>query len=226
MECRTVAGSLSDYMDGRQAWLTDGEVHEIQDHLVSCPNCQNLERELAEIKMAARELPLHTPPRALWARIVNEIELEQMAEAMPSRARTSPQTWWERLSARRFTFSLPQMAGVGALALCLLVAGVVSYRTPSNDLDFTRVQSALLREENHKIAEIERKMAAINERKATWDPTIRTDFERQLNRIEESIKMCQQKLETNPKDLAQAQMKLDLYEEKRQLLEDIERLKW
>lgn len=226
MECRTIVGSLSDYLDGRQVWLTDGEVHEIQDHLVSCPNCRNLELELTEIKAAARELPLHTPPRALWTRIVNEIELEQAAEAMPSRARTSPQTWWERLSARRFTFSLPQMAGAAAMAVCLLVAGIVSYRTPSDDLDLTRAQSALLREENHKIAEIERKMAAINERKANWDPVIRANFERQLNQIEESIKLCQQKLEANPKDLAQVQMKLDLYEEKRQFLEDIERLKW
>jgi septal ring factor EnvC (AmiA/AmiB activator) len=118
------------------------------------------------------------------------------------------------------------MAGVAALAVVLITVTVLNFRGQNSEMDFTRLQGALIREEMTKKAEIDRKMAAIEERKANWDPAFRADFERQLNRIEESIKQCRKNLEASPNDLNQVQRMLDLYEEKRQLLEDVERLKW
>jgi hypothetical protein len=226
MECRTVRGSLSEYLDGQISWRTDSEAREFEAHLASCSGCHNLQLELTEIRTAARELPLRTPPRALWTRIVNEIEAEQATTTQVSSG------WWSRLVAFRFTLSLPQMAGAAALAIILISVGISNFsglsglRGTSTEMDFTRLQSALIREEMSKRAEIDRKMAAIEERKASWDPARRADFERQLNRIEESIRQCRQSLEATPNDLNQVQRMLDLYEEKRQLLEDVERLKW
>jgi hypothetical protein len=223
MECRTVRISLSDYVDGQPSLSGGNEMRNIEDHLASCPSCRSLQLELNEIKTAARELPLRTPPRALWTRIVNEIEIEQVAVA----AKVQPVSGlWGRLTSFRFTFSLPQMAGVAALAVVLITVTVLNFRGQNSEMDFTRLQSALIREEMTKKAEIDRKMAAIEERKANWDPAFRADFERQLNRIEESIKQCRKNLEASPNDLNQVQRMLDLYEEKRQLLEDVERLKW
>lgn len=221
MECRTVRVSLSDYLDGQNSWLSGSEVRGIEAHLASCPGCRRLQLELSEIRSAARELPLRTPPKALWTRIVNEIEHEQVG--------VKPESWWSRLSALRLTLSFPQLAGAAALALVLISAGLtglVGLRGSSNEVDFTQLQGALIREEMSKRAEIDRKMAVIEERKATWEPARRADFERQLNRIEESIQKCRQSLEASPNDLEQVKRMLDLYEEKRQLLEDVERLKW
>lgn len=225
MECRTVRASLSDYVDGRDNWLADTEVSMIEEHLASCPGCRNLQLELTEIRTAARELPLRTPPRALWTRIVNEIELEQTL-AKPAVEESVFAALLSRLASFRLTFSLPQVAGVAALALIVTTVVIVNNRGKSDEMDFTRLQSALIREEISKKAEIDRKMARIEERKASWDPSFRADFERQLNRIEDSIKECRRNLETTPNDLNQVQRMLDLYEEKRQLLEDVERLKW
>lgn len=225
MECRTVRASLSDYVDGRDNWLADTEVSMIEDHLASCPGCRNLQLELTEIRTAARELPLRTPPRALWTRIVNEIELEQTL-AKPAAEGSVVAALWGRLASFRLTFSLPQVAGIAALALIVTTVVVINNRGKSDEMDFTRLQSALIREEISKKAEIDRKMARIEERKASWDPAFRADFERQLNRIEDSIKECRRNLEVSPNDLNQVQRMLDLYEEKRQLLEDVERLKW
>jgi hypothetical protein len=218
---------LSDYVDGQPSLSGGNEMRNIEDHLASCPSCRSLQLELNEIKTAARELPLRTPPRALWTRIVNEIEIEHLVVA----AEVQPVSglWaglWGRLTSFRFTFSLPQMAGVAALAVVLITVTVLNFRGQNSEMDFTRLQSALIREEMTKKAEIDRKMAAIEERKANWDPAFRADFERQLNRIEESIKQCRKNLEASPNDLNQVQRMLDLYEEKRQLLEDVERLKW
>jgi len=223
MECRTVRISLSDYVDGQPGLTGGNEARNIEDHLASCPSCRSLQLELNEIKTAARELPLRTPPRALWTRIVNEIEIEQVVAGGTGQ---SDSGLWGRLTSFRFTFSLPQMAGMAALAVVLITFTVLNFRGQSNEMDFTRLQSALIREEMTKKAEIDRKMAAIEERKANWDPAFRADFERQLNRIEESIKQCRKNLEASPNDLNQVQRMLDLYEEKRQLLEDVERLKW
>jgi len=236
MECRTVAGLLSEYIEareGKQTALTSSQHETITTHLKGCANCQALQGELQEIYLAARELPLRTPPKALWARIANQIEIEQATQS----STTSPSTvrgsrglagWWEQFRRQTFIFSLPQMAGAGALAMVLLMAGVyqLSTRNGSTEIDFTRLQGALLREENSKRAEIERKMEAINERKANWDPEFRADFERQLSKIEESLRQCQARLAESPNDLTQVQKMLDLYEEKRQLLEDVERLNW
>jgi len=226
MECKTVIFSLSDYLDSQHGLVEGIEKRNIEDHLASCPSCRHLQLELMEIKTAARELPLRTPPRALWTRIVNEIEVEKVAVAAKETDETDDTGIWRWLTSLRYTFSLPQIAGVAALAIILVSITVINFRGNTNEMDFSRLQSALIREEMTKKAEIDRKMAAIEERKASWDPAFRADFDRQLNRIEDSIKQCRKNLEASPNDLNQVQRMLDLYEEKRQLLEDVERLKW
>lgn len=226
MECKTVIFSLSDYLDSQHELVEGIEKRNIEDHLASCPSCRHLQLELMEIKTAARELPLRTPPRALWTRIVNEIEVEKVAVAAKVTDETDDTGIWGWLTSLRYTFSLPQIAGVAALAIILVSITVINFRGNTNEMDFSRLQSALIREEMTKKAEIDRKMAAIEERKASWDPAFRADFDRQLNRIEDSIKQCRKNLEASPNDLNQVQRMLDLYEEKRQLLEDVERLKW
>lgn len=229
MECRTVAGMLSEYvesLDGKRTALTASEQKAIATHLQKCAGCRGLQGELQEIRLAARELPVHTPPASLWTRIANQIEIEQGGNQAKASASAAP-SWWERLRRQTFIFSLPQMAGAGALALILLSVTIYQFnnsRQGTPEIDFTRLQGALLREETSKRAEIERKMASINERKGNWDPEFRADFDRQLNKIEASLKRCQEQLAKDPNDLTQVQKMLDLYEEKRQLLEDVERL--
>lgn len=229
MECRTVAGMLSEYvesLDGKRTALTASEQKAIGTHLQKCAGCRGLQGELQEIRLAARELPVHTPPASLWTRIANQIEIEQAGSQAKAPASATP-SWWERLRRQTFIFSLPQMAGAAALALILLSVTIYQFnnaRQGTPEIDFTRLQGALLREETSKRAEIERKLAAINEQKGNWDPERRADFDRQMNKIEASLKQCQEQLARDPNDLTQVQKMLDLYEEKRQLLEDVERL--
>src|SRR5215470_17279242 len=145
MECRAVVSSLSDYLDGRNIWASDDEVEQIETHLTNCPTCRNLKLELSEIKNASRELPLHTPPPALWARISKSIEAEIQTENRPAREIQKNSGWWGWLNSRKFTFSLPQLAAAGAFAAILIVAGISGIfgeKPPS--LKFGDVQSLLL----------------------------------------------------------------------------------
>lgn len=233
MECRAVINSLSDYLDSQNTSLTvigisDDEVKQIETHLTNCPACQNFKLELSEIKTAARELPLHTPPRAMWTRISNVIEAEISAENAPLHQTQNASGWWGRLKSRRFTFSLPQLVAGGALAVALIIAGNSGIFVPqSGTLDFAGFRNALLLPDEKEIkAQLERSMDQVNARKAKWDPQRRAEFEQRMIKIDESLNRCRYMLKDNPRDSVHQEMVRALYSEKRQLLEDVERLKW
>jgi hypothetical protein len=228
MECRAVVSSLSDYLDGRNIWASDDEVERIETHLTNCPACLNLKLELSELKNAARELPVHTPPPALWARISKSIEAEVPSEREPARETQNSSGWWGWLNSRKFTFSLPQLAAAGAFAAILIVAGISGiFGANRAPLDFQNVRSGLLLPEENEIkANLEHRLDAINARKAQWDSQRRADFEQHMNKIDESLKLCRHMLEGNPNDAGHQEMVRALYDEKRRLLEDVERLKW
>ncbi|MDX2043573.1 MAG: zf-HC2 domain-containing protein [Acidobacteriota bacterium] len=230
MECRAVIESLSDFLDGQGIWNSENEKSSIEEHLDACPACQSLKLELTEIKTAARELPLHTPPQAIWVRIANTLEAELPASERKTREEFPKETWWERFKARQFTFSLPQMAGAGALAVAVVVTGIygLSGRTPSADptrLSLTGVQSALLPDEDQIRAELNRRLAEINKLKAGWNTQSRSEFDTRLTQIEQSLEQCRTALRANPNDQSQRQQLRKLYEEERQLLENAERSK-
>jgi hypothetical protein len=226
MECRVVINSLSDHIDGPALWATDSEIRSIEDHLVTCPDCQSLKLELMELKSAARELPMHTPPRAMWTRISNIVEAELPMNERPTRHDAPAMNWWERMKARRFAFNLPQLAGLGAAALALLVFGTMFMRPADPALNLSGAQTALLQEESPLKAAIDRRLAAIEPRKVNWEPRARADFEQHMARIEESLKTCREKLRANPLDVVHRNTLHALYAEQTQLLDDVERLKW
>jgi hypothetical protein len=230
MKCRDAVSLLSDYLDGMDMWLSDSEVREVEAHLDDCPKCKRVQIELVEIKSAARELPLHTPSRALWARISNIVELDVPASERPTRIEIPEMSWWERIKSHKMTFSLPQLAGTSALATALIIFGVyVASNTtaPRKAFDFQAGTSAIILPDEDKIkADLERKLTLINARKRNWDPRVRDEFDSHLRKIEESLNNSRQILQFNPDDKVQRQMVLTLYLEKRQLLDDVERLKW
>lgn len=224
MECRAIVSSLSDYLDG---WMSADDARSFESHLAGCPKCRILKIELTEMKSAARELPLHTPSKAMWARISNEIEAEIPGERRPLRAPVEAESWWERLKSRQFTFSLPQLAGAGALAAAVAVFGYTSLSTRNpGRLDLAGAQTAVLQGEDKLIEEVQKRVASIEARKDGWNPQMRADFDEQMNRIDQSLVKCRKQLEDHPGDKVHQEMVRSLYKEKLQLLNDIERLKW
>ncbi|MBK9316139.1 MAG: zf-HC2 domain-containing protein [Acidobacteria bacterium] len=224
MDCRAITGGLSDYLDG---WMSADDTRSFESHLANCPRCRILQVELTEMRTAARELPLHTPSKAMWARISNEIEADLAAERMPNRRPVEAGSWWEGLKSRQFTFSLPQLAGAGALAAAVAIFGYTSLNSQnSGKLSLAGAQTAVLQGEDELLEELQRRLTTINARKASWDPQYRTDFDNQMNRIEQSLVKCRKKLNDQPGDKVHQEMVRSLYKEKLQLLNDIERLKW
>jgi hypothetical protein len=229
MECRAVVSLLSDYLDDQEVWLSESDVRDITNHLGKCSKCWSVKQELNEIRSAARELPLHTPGRAVWARISNIIEVEVPASKRPTRVEAPDLSRWEWLKSHKFTFNLPQLAGAAVVAFALLSIGVINQSNPTEKGGVDMIggaTTALLSDEDRIKAELTRRLDAINARKSKWDPLMREEFERHLKMIEDSLQHSRQLLDSNPADQVQQQMVLSLYQEKRQLLDDVERLKW
>ncbi|MCI0660355.1 MAG: zf-HC2 domain-containing protein [Acidobacteria bacterium] len=228
MECRAVITLLSDYLDDQEVWLSESDVRDITNHLGKCSKCWNVKHELDEIRVAARELPLHTPGRAIWTRISNIVEVEVPTSKRPTRVEAPDLNRWAWIRSHKFTFNLPQLAGAAVVALALLFVGVINLSNPAeNRFDMTGATTAVFLPDEDRIkAELTRRLDAINARKSKWDPEMREEFERHLKMIEDSLQHSRQLLDSNPADKVQQQMVLSLYQEKRQLLDDVERLKW
>ena len=222
MECRQIVDSLSSYLDGL---LPDTEAGQIERHLASCAPCQTVKLELSEICTAARDLPLHTPPRALWTRVSNVIEADiREGHAATTRALPKPSAW-ERFKTRNFTFSLPQIVGAGALAVALVGFSSVSfYRQYNSVLTLRGMQTAAIfaEEANLKI-DLDRKLEGIKTQMNAWDPQQRANFDQRWRNLEDSLQKCRLALQANPRDEAHQAMLRSLYQEKRQMLEDFEK---
>ncbi len=228
MNCQAVIESLSDYLDGQENRIADDEKLSIEQHLVACPTCQNLKFELSEIRTAARELPLHSPPPALWLRIANTLEAELPSSERKTREEFPQETWLEWMKRRLSAYTLPQMAGASAMAIAIVVAGIYGIfgfnTTKPEPLSLTAAQSALLPDENEIKAELDGLLVQINARKTNWNPQARANFETQLAKVETLVDECRKELLANPSDSARQNMLRGLYNEKRQLLKNAEKM--
>lgn len=218
MECRVVINSLSDYLDGS---LATQEIQSIEAHFINCPPCQAVKLDITQINIAAKELPLRTPPRALWTRIQNEIEVEL---ASPGKVVAEKKAnWWERLSERNFTFTLPQLAGTSVLAFSLMVFGMYHALHQDQKLPSQVTLDATNPIEKELESRIQQKVIQLNTRRVQWNPEMRTVYDGHLQRIDNSLNHVRQTWVTTH-DADQHKLLMDLYNEKLQLMEDFERL--
>jgi hypothetical protein len=229
MDCRLVQNSMSNYIDGL---MVDQDVHLLEGHLSECSHCHSLKLELSAVRTAARELPLQAPPRALWTRIQNEIELEVVSEqkgATPVRSHEhQPQSWWSGLRERKFSFSLPQLAGAGALAMLLLgVSMFGAYRQGSGKQMTVQgiMDASVLPEEQKLRKQVEDLKAEIEPRKAAWDPALREIFDTSFSRIDKSLDECRRNLAEKPEDGQHRERVRELYQEQIELLEAYRKMK-
>lgn len=96
---------LSEYLDGE---LPDSERAVAEQHLASCPECQELLDDLRVVKTQAASLPSSQPAHDLWPGIAERIGRSAMVRPIS----TAP-------SKRRISFSMPQLAAAAVLvAVC------------------------------------------------------------------------------------------------------------
>jgi hypothetical protein len=96
--------------------LPDDAAHELDRHLVSCPECHGERERMRALKLLADAYPLEEPAANLVAR--SRLRFEEVLDALP------PKTWLERLTQRLSNnFASLQAAPVAVCLLLLIGAG-------------------------------------------------------------------------------------------------------
>jgi len=223
MVCKQCQELLSEYIDGA---LELGEQVNIERHLGDCEPCRAVRDDLLQIVHFSQQLPIQSPSTALWPRI--SLDLAELEPRFWSR----PLRWLVSFRMLNFNFSVPQLiAGAAALAIVVSIGVIVSRRdggqpqlsvstgsvTPSEVKPLSQTDLQQLEKQITQLSE------TVEQRKDSWDPELRTAFERNLLYIDQSLVECRHQLKANPADNVSQELMLNAYREKVRLLEGFEK---
>lgn len=191
-----ITGRLSEYIDGD---LGPREHAEVDAHLTGCAACREVLGQLRTIAGAARRLPTTAPDRDLWDGVAERIGAPSSGNVTPLARRT----------ARRFSFTIPQMAAAaivlmalsGSLAYVLRPGGEAPASAPGYGIttagatrDITPV--ALVDPQyDDAIADLE---AVLDAGRTKLDPETIRVLEQNLATIDQAIAQCRRALEADP----------------------------
>jgi len=224
MVCTECQEILSEYIDGA---LELGEQVNIERHLADCEPCRAMRDDLLQIVHFSHQLPLQSPSPALWSRIRSDVD------SLHTGVWSRPQRWLARVRALNFNLSIPQLAaGAAALVVVVSLSAIVSQRdgrslqpaAPSvasaANADVTPLSSSDFQQLEKQISTLS---ATVEQKKTSWDPELRSEFERNLYYIDQSLVECRHQLKNNPADDVAQELMLNAYREKVRLLDSFEK---
>ncbi|MEK6322912.1 MAG: zf-HC2 domain-containing protein [Acidobacteriota bacterium] len=223
MVCKQCQELLSEYIDGA---LELGEQVNLERHLGDCEPCRAVRDDLLQIVHFSQQLPLQSPSTPLWPRIQSGVE-----ELKPG-FWSWPLRWLASLRTLNFNLSVPQIiAGAAALAIVVSIGVMVSRRdsvpvaSPTGATAVATDDVTLL--SKAEMQQLEKQISRLSEtverRKDSWDPALRTAFERNLLYIDQSLVECRHQLKDNPTDDVSQELMLTAYREKVRLLAGFEK---
>jgi len=134
-----------------------------------------------------------------------------------------------------FNLSFPQViAGAAALTIVVSIGVIVSRRDGGPVALSTSTTSVapgevtpLSRADMQQIEkQISRLSETVEQQKDSWDPALRTAYERNLLYIDQSLVECRHQLKDNPADDVSQELMLAAYREKVRLLEGFEKFSY
>lgn len=224
MVCTECQEILSEYIDGA---LELGEQVNIERHLADCEPCRAMRDDLLQIVHFSHQLPLQSPSPALWSRIRSDVD------SLHTGVWSRPQRWLARVRALNFNLSIPQLAaGAAALVVVVSLSAIVSQRGSGSlqpaarsvasaaNADVTPLSSSDFQQLEKQISSLS---ATVEQKKTSWDPELRSEFERNLYYIDQSLVECRHQLKNNPADDVAQELMLNAYREKVRLLDSFEK---
>jgi anti-sigma-K factor RskA len=223
MICKHCQELLSEYIDGA---LELGEQAKVERHLSDCDPCRAVRDDLLQIVHFSQQLPTQSPSTALWPRISSDL-----ADLQPGYW-TRTLRWLASVRTLNFNFSVPQLiAGAAALVIIISIGVIVSRQGDGQPRLSATAERLAAADVSHlsqtDLQQLEKQISrlsvAVEQRKATWDPELRTAFERNLLYIDQSLVECRHQLNDNPADNVSQELMLNAYREKVRLLEGFEK---
>jgi predicted anti-sigma-YlaC factor YlaD len=223
MLCTQCQELLSEYIDGG---LELGEQVNIERHLSDCEPCRAVRDDLLQIVHFSQQLPVQSPSTSLWPRIN-----AGLVELQPSFWNRSV-GWLTNLRTRNFNFSIPQMIATAAALAIVVSTGIILSRRDNGTTQSAAVLNAPVASDATRLSQtdlqvlekqISQLSATVEERKDSWDPELRTAFERNLLYVNQSLAECRHQLNDHPGDDVSQELMLTAYREKIRLLEGFEK---
>jgi hypothetical protein len=214
MNCEKYRDLLSDFIDGS---LASQDHKSIEAHLSACGVCAEVRGDLNAIVTYCHEhrgeYDAVPNERALWLRISNLIEADDMELATGSRTEI-PQNagWWFRLMNRSWQVSLPQLAAsMIAVAIIVSVVTMIGLRRLGSGGEDAGVRSsglATVAPNSLPVAErysqqqqtIEYWNQRVELNKARWNTQMRETFDRNMSVIDAAVNDSLSQLNQNPHD--------------------------
>lgn len=240
MNCEKCQELLSDFLDGV---LSDEDHRTFSAHLEECLSCYHTHREMDEIISYCRDHrgEYDAPPneRALWLRIRNTIESQQLSRVNPLAAASDARAgrghafgWFSGLLNRHLELSLPQMAAaVIAIAIGVALLTAIGMRSMHTSAPTENVATAIEPQRNSYPGSIDDRMQQqmqvidywnkrVETRKALWNAQTRGAFERNLQVINQAVATYREELRQNPHDEVSAEMLNEAMNDKMDLLRE------
>lgn len=212
--------------------LIDGSISQrdeftLNTHLNDCLDCQSVQHDLSTILTFCQTHrgEYEAPPneQALWLRIRNVIEAENLVPARAQADSTRP-SFLGRLMGRTWELSLPQLASLTvAIVLLVSLATVVGLRRWGTG-DTVHIAPAYTSNVDERVWQRTQVINYWNQRvevnKARWSSDMRDAFDRNMRAIDEAVANSLNDLKRNPHDEVSEQMLNDALNEKLELLKD------
>ena len=230
MVCEQCQELISDYIDGT---LELGELAKMEHHLADCESCRVVRDDLLQVVHFSKQLPLHTPSSALWARIETDLAAER-----PRDSWSRVKALWARVENRYLSLSVPQLVASAAAIAIVVSIGVILTRQNgqalTNQFMASQVESATVSRNllsNSQDAEamnqieqrIDQLAQSVEQRKVSWTPELRQTFDRNMIHVDQTLIECKHQLNNNPADKTSQDLMLNAYREKVRLLEGFEK---
>lgn len=224
MRCRKAIRDVSRAVDGE---LGGRERARLERHLAACPECRALEADLRKIVAGAAKLGAPEPSERVWDHI-----RAGLARDAAERERGRAAAWAPRQARPALGFGRPALryAGIAAVALVLVVAGVVAGRrlgrgpgAPGGPGPEERERYTLAKldeAERYYQQAIGAMTEAFSAEKGALRPEVAELFERNLSVIDATITACRQAVLDEPDDLEARNYLLAAYTKKITLLDD------
>lgn len=231
MQCASLQEQLSEFLDGD---LSRNDQQSVEKHLRTCAVCSTVRDDLARLIAASANLPLHTPSAAVWTNIEKEIRGGVVM---------GPSAWWNRLSARRYDFSVSARQIATVAATVVVAVGTfwaIQYASPNalptldvnwNAMGGTSpgVQAVPLAhvtptdEVSRVRTLIDEMMGSVAVSQSTWSPELKAIFAKSIAAADSRIVEAERSHAASPSDATRESV-LVMYREKLRLLDEFARL--
>ena len=215
MKCSFAQKLINDHVN---RLLKTEQVLKLESHLQECPNCREFLTDMESIMINSRDLETPELSKDLWAGIKKEV----LTANDKTPVKRNPIFWNFPVKTKGMAFAMSTLLAV------LVLVPLIYYIFPNmpggdNDPEKIAINHFALAEQHYQAA-IKVLDEAIMDMDAQINPKLAAVFKRNLELIDDSIRVCKEAIEQSPENPEANRLLMICYRKKIELLDEIKEL--